>query len=292
MATVFVEILMLKDAPAIIGSDLNTYGPFFKDRVYAIPKENARLFIKQGVAVATRKEAEKPTLKEMFKGEVLTPYIEAAVTRPLFEEPKNIGYRVHEPEETKAIDVIKFEVQELGNDHMLTDVAKALGTGPDLYFLENAISLKFGADAVGMWLCKDPKWAKKRYGPGDLYEVKIPSDALVGSDLGDDGQFWIWRKQPIESKLIEEPEVQKNWVVVVQTKEAKKHFYSIGTSSLEEAERVATNERLKLLRENKDRWYEVVIKPPPEEAPNEVVEIKRKLLDRLKVVKKDVAEEK
>lgn len=85
MATVFVEIRMLKGAPAIIGSDMNVYGPFIEDRVYAIPKENARIFIKTKMAVATRKEAEKPTLKEMFKGEVLTPYIEAALVKPLVE---------------------------------------------------------------------------------------------------------------------------------------------------------------------------------------------------------------
>lgn len=88
MATVFVEIRMLKDVPAIIGSDMKVYGPFTKGRVYAVPKENARVFIKQGVARATRAEAKKPTLKEMFKGEVLTPYIEAARVAPLVEEER------------------------------------------------------------------------------------------------------------------------------------------------------------------------------------------------------------
>lgn len=83
MSTVFVEVRFLKDAPAIVGADMKTYGPFYKGRVYALPKENARIFLKQGIAVATRKEAKKPTLKEMFKGEVLTPYIERAVVKPL-----------------------------------------------------------------------------------------------------------------------------------------------------------------------------------------------------------------
>ncbi|MBA7491658.1 hypothetical protein ES702_02206 [subsurface metagenome] len=85
-STVFVEIRMLKDAPAIVGTDMNTYGPFVKDRVYAIPKENARIFLKLGLAVATRREAEKPTLKQMFKGEVLNGYVEAAKIKPLGEE--------------------------------------------------------------------------------------------------------------------------------------------------------------------------------------------------------------
>lgn len=83
--TVFVEIRMLKGVPAIIGSDLKVYGPFTAGKVYALPKANARAFLKMKAAVATRKEAEKPTLKEMFKGEVLDPYIEAARVRPLVE---------------------------------------------------------------------------------------------------------------------------------------------------------------------------------------------------------------
>lgn len=89
MTTVFVEIRMLKDAPAIIGSDMNVYGPFTAGKVYAIPKENARIFLKQRVARATRKEAEKPTLKELFKGEVLDGYVEAALVKPLIEPSVN-----------------------------------------------------------------------------------------------------------------------------------------------------------------------------------------------------------
>lgn len=86
LATVFVEVRFLKDAPPITGSDMKTYGPFREKRVYAIPKANARVFIKHGIAKATRKEAEKPTLKEMFKGEVLDPYIEATKVKALVDE--------------------------------------------------------------------------------------------------------------------------------------------------------------------------------------------------------------
>lgn len=117
---------------------------------------------------------------------------------------KQIGYRVGEPQETKAIDIIKFEVQELGNDHMILDVAKALSCAPNLTSIEKKIESQFGVDAVGMWLCENGKWAQKRYGPGDLFKIEIPLDAVIGSDLGEDGQFWIWHKQPITSELIQE----------------------------------------------------------------------------------------
>lgn len=117
---------------------------------------------------------------------------------------KRIGYRVGEPLETRAIDVIKFEVQELGNDHMITDVAKALKCAADLLSIEGELESRFGRDAIGMWLCENGEWAKKRYGPGDLFKIEIPMDAVIGSDLGEDGQFWIWKKQPVTSEFIQE----------------------------------------------------------------------------------------
>ena len=68
-------------------TDMRVYGPFVKDRVYAIPKENARSFLKLGLAVATRREAEKPTLKQMFQGEVLNGYVEATKIKQLGSNP-------------------------------------------------------------------------------------------------------------------------------------------------------------------------------------------------------------
>lgn len=116
MAAVFVEIHMLKDVPAIIGTDMNTYGPFIKDRVYAIPKDNARIFLKQRLAVATRKEAKKPTLKELFKGEVLDPYIEAALVKPLVEEeeyPSVVMERLRKERQKKAREKAEKLIKEI-----------------------------------------------------------------------------------------------------------------------------------------------------------------------------------
>ena len=44
-------VRILKEVPAIIGADMKTYGPFKPEDVAALPRENARLLIKQGVAV-------------------------------------------------------------------------------------------------------------------------------------------------------------------------------------------------------------------------------------------------
>jgi len=55
---------------------------------------------------------------------------------------------------------------------MITDVAKALKCAADLLSIER--------------------------------EFEIPTDAIVGSDLGEDGQFWIWKKQPVTSEFIQE----------------------------------------------------------------------------------------
>jgi DNA replication factor GINS len=40
----------LKDIPAIIGADMKTYGPFKTEDVAALPTENAKILIQQGLA--------------------------------------------------------------------------------------------------------------------------------------------------------------------------------------------------------------------------------------------------
>jgi len=40
----------LKDVPAIIGADMKTYGPFKAEDVSSVPVENAKIFVKQGLA--------------------------------------------------------------------------------------------------------------------------------------------------------------------------------------------------------------------------------------------------
>ena len=45
-----IIVRFLKDAPAIIGADMNTYGPFKSEDVASLPVENAKILIKQGLA--------------------------------------------------------------------------------------------------------------------------------------------------------------------------------------------------------------------------------------------------
>ena len=46
-----VVVRFLKDVPSIVGVDLKTYGPFKSEDVASLPVENARVLIRQGLAV-------------------------------------------------------------------------------------------------------------------------------------------------------------------------------------------------------------------------------------------------
>ena len=108
-----------------------------------------------------------------------------------------VGYRVGTPEVTKAVDVINFEVSKLGNAHIVADAARSLDRAADIQAVLEEIEKRFGVDAIAMWLTQDPEWANKRYGPGMVLRVEVPPQALVISDLGEDGQLWVWRKEDV-----------------------------------------------------------------------------------------------
>jgi DNA replication factor GINS len=46
----FDVVRFLKGVPAVIGSDMETYGPFDEEDVASVPVENARILVKQGLA--------------------------------------------------------------------------------------------------------------------------------------------------------------------------------------------------------------------------------------------------
>ena len=46
-----ILVRFVQEIPAIVGSDMKTYGPFKPEDIATLPTENARILIKQGVAV-------------------------------------------------------------------------------------------------------------------------------------------------------------------------------------------------------------------------------------------------
>jgi DNA replication initiation complex subunit (GINS family) len=46
-----VALRLLKEVPAVIGSDMKTYGPFKVEDVVTVPAENAKILVKQNLAV-------------------------------------------------------------------------------------------------------------------------------------------------------------------------------------------------------------------------------------------------
>lgn len=46
-----VALRFVKEIPAVIGADMKTYGPFKVEDVASVPVENAKILIKQGLAV-------------------------------------------------------------------------------------------------------------------------------------------------------------------------------------------------------------------------------------------------
>ncbi len=47
-------VRFVKDVPSIIGVDLRTHGPFQREDIAALPRENAQSLIRQGTAVEVR----------------------------------------------------------------------------------------------------------------------------------------------------------------------------------------------------------------------------------------------
>lgn len=46
-----IVLRFVEEIPALVGSDMKTYGPFAPEDIATLPPENARVLIKQGVAV-------------------------------------------------------------------------------------------------------------------------------------------------------------------------------------------------------------------------------------------------
>lgn len=75
-----------------------------------------------------------------------------------------------------------------------------------------------------------------------------------------------------------------NWVVEVRSKVSKKHVKSMGKATEQEAEKLASEWNQELIRDGKDRWYEVVVQPP------DISKTKEELQERIRQVKEDIKE--
>jgi hypothetical protein len=105
-----------------------------------------------------------------------------------------VGYRVGEPEKTNALKVLQHEIVEMGNAHLLDDVGKAFNVAPTWDSISNAITGRFGSDAVAIWLTDTKEQAEFHYGPGEAYKVTVPKEAIIICNLGEDGKLWLWSK--------------------------------------------------------------------------------------------------
>lgn len=100
--------------------------------------------------------------------------------------------------ELDAKTVIKYEVEEMGNEPMLDYIGKAFNVASNLKEISKAIDRCFGKDAHAVWLTRKKSQAEKYYGPGEADKIKIPKGATEVVDLGPDGQLFIYKKQRLQ----------------------------------------------------------------------------------------------
>lgn len=128
---------------------------------------------------------------------------EFSAGRPVSGEAKKllrerVGYRCTEfrgSGVTGATDVIRFEVDELGNEHILDELREVLGL-PGSATLEQSLSAirdRFGEDSKAIWLGTEEAvrelYCEREEEP---IAVEIPEDAVLISDLGYDGQLFLF----------------------------------------------------------------------------------------------------
>ena len=111
------------------------------------------------------------------------------------------GYRVGGEFGTyPATLVLPFEVEELGNTHILEEASKVLKCEPTLEAVKKAITDKWGENAKALWLCDNRADAREHYGrdletgkrTGVISKVTLPVNAKVISNLGADGKLYVF----------------------------------------------------------------------------------------------------
>ena len=117
------------------------------------------------------------------------------------------GWRVGESEERRAESVIRFEVEELGNDHIIEEAAEKLDCKATLADVLDAVRKRWSSHAQAVWLCDKKSDAEAEYGyagrldeagkspPDKAFRVELPENAEVISDLGTDGKLYIYSEE-------------------------------------------------------------------------------------------------
>lgn len=110
------------------------------------------------------------------------------------------GYRINYPEEVVAWKVLRFEYEELHNEHILDNLSDFLGVKGDWQTVLSIFQGKYG-DTRGIWLTRSREAAIEYYGDygGDLLIYEYDPKFII-SDLGDDG-FFVLNATFIEKNL-------------------------------------------------------------------------------------------
>jgi hypothetical protein len=129
----------------------------------------------------------------MYNRQSKSGYRQSKVRQKL--NPK--GFRVGGEHGTyPATLVVPFEVEELGNEHILEEASKVLQCEPTLEAIKKTITDKWGPNAKALWLCDNRTDAREHYGR-DLETGKHTGaistvNAEVLSDLGPDGKLYVF----------------------------------------------------------------------------------------------------
>lgn len=98
--------------------------------------------------------------------------------------------------ERRAAVIVRYEVEEMGNEHVVDEACKALGLDDcNLDNVLKAIEKEFGPDAMAIWLATKEYASKYYCGPGERpTAILIPEDAVIISDLKDEGALFTWKR--------------------------------------------------------------------------------------------------
>lgn len=185
-------------------------------------------------------------------------------------EPGGVGYRVEEYQGsgvTNAINIIRYETKELGNEHIVKDVAKVLKVEPTLENVVKAIKEKFGENAEAVWLAtkEDVKFYEKDSEGnviGTANKQNIPKNAVKVSDLGKDGSLFIYStKEQIKEKPQKVAE-KKTTPLPSPTKKVSKKQVQKPIPSVKES--VVTGKRIRSVPSVKvDKVHKVIVPKNP-----------------------------